>query len=329
MYPIVSIIIPMYNAEKTLFITLESLLNQTYIDLELIFINDCSKDNSLQLLEDAKTDFENKGMQVKIISHEVNQGVACARNTGLDHATGEYIYYVDADDKIEEDAIALMVESALQADADIVGCDWFLSFEQNERKMNQPSFTSPWDAIEKMLSGTMRWNLWLFMAKRSLYEKHHIRFIPKMNMGEDLMVTIKLFTHAQNVKYIGRALYHYGQGNPESLTKVYSDRHIAEVTRNVEEVGYYLQQSSYKDQLGSLLDFLKLNIKLPLLISNRKEDYRKWLAWFPEANGKIMENKQLALRTRLLQFAAYKKWFLLLQIYDRLVTKVIYGMIYK
>ncbi|MCT3806809.1 glycosyl transferase family A [Elizabethkingia anophelis] len=328
---IISVIIPVYNAEKTLYKSIDSLINQSYPHLELIFINDCSQDNTLNILYqyEKKIVDNSKGLVIKIISHEENKGVAAARNTGLQNATGELIYYVDADDFIDEGAIELLVEKQQENDADIVGCSWYLSFNQNKRRMNQPPFNDSLEAIQQMLNGKMRWNLWLFMVKRSLYEDYNIRFIPGMNMGEDLMVIMKLFVHANKVAFVNDALYHYGQSNEDSLTKTYSEKHRREVTANLYEVEEYLHKSSFFKSIGDGISFLKLNIKLPLLISDKKENYECWINWFPEANKFIMKNKDLPLRTRILQWLALRKQYWILKLYYNLVIRYIYGVLYK
>ncbi|MGX1642347.1 glycosyltransferase family 2 protein, partial [Sphingobacterium sp. NPDC055431] len=254
--PLISIIVPVYNAEKTLHICLDSLSSQTYKNLQIIFINDCSTDKSLQVLEKFR---DQSQFDVEIIIHEVNRGVAAARNTGLDAVKGEYIYFVDADDAIDHDALELSAEKAEKENLDILGFSWYLTFEKNERKMNQPNFESPMEAIEKMMRGTMRWNLWLFLFKTKLFVDHNIRFIEGKNMGEDLMVAIKLFCSAKNVAYLDRHFYHYGQSNTASLTKTYSDSHIEQVSANVEDVENYLKNSELSDKLGNLIYYLKLN----------------------------------------------------------------------
>ncbi|KFC39643.1 glycosyltransferase family 2 protein [Elizabethkingia anophelis] len=328
---IISVIIPVYNAEKTLYKSIDSLINQSYPHLELIFINDCSQDDTLNILYqyEKKITENSKGLVMKIISHEENKGVAVARNTGLQNATGELIYFVDADDFIDERAIELLVEKQQENDADIVGCSWYLSFNQNKRRMNQPPFNSSLEAIQQMLNGKMRWNLWLFMVKRSLYEDYNIRFIPGMNMGEDLMVIMKLFVHANKVAFVNDALYHYGQSNEDSLTKTYSEKHRREVTANLYEVEEYLHKSSFFKSIGDGISFLKLNIKLPLLISDKKENYECWINWFPEANKFIMKNKDFPLRTRVLQWLALRKQYWILKLYYNLVIRYIYGVLYK
>ncbi|AJW64743.1 putative glycosyltransferase EpsJ [Elizabethkingia miricola] len=328
--PLISVIIPVYNAGKSLHIALDSLMKQTYQHLELVLINDYSRDNTLEVLNEYANKVSLNGkMLVKVFSHKQNQGVAAARNTGLENATGDYVYYVDADDFIEENAIELMVGEIIKTEADIVGCNWYLSFNQNERKMNQSSFVTPIEAIQKMLSGKMRWNLWLFMVRRSLYEEYNIRFLDGMNMGEDMMVMLKLFTHAEKVSYLDHALYHYGQSNEDSLTKTYSDKHRKEVTTNLYAVEECLRKSIYSKDIGKGIGFLKLNIKLPLLISDKEDNYKIWLKWFPEANPLVMENKDMSFRTRFLQWMAMKKQYWFLRLYYNIVIRYIYGVIYK
>jgi len=328
--PVVSIIIPVYNAEDTLHTCLSSLERQTYAYLELIFVNDCSQDRSPQVLEDFMKKVANRGLFfVKIVNHKENKGVAAARNTGLDYATGEYIYYVDADDWIEENAIQSMVAEAESTTAEIVGFDWYLSFEKNERRMRQPSFSSPEDAIIKMIHGKMRWNLWIFLVKRSLYEKHGIRFQPKMNMGEDMMVMFKLFSVADKVVYLNRALYHYGQTNSSSLTKIYSDRHMEEVTHNLKEVERFLLRSRYADKICGQIALLKLNIKLPLLISDKTEQYRKWRCWFVDSNSFAWSNGIQSIRLRVIQWAACRRQFWIIKLHYYFITRIMYGVFYK
>lgn len=198
--------------------------------------------------------------------------------------------------------------------------------------MNQPAFYSPQDAIEKLMSGTMRWNLWLFLVKRELYENNHFRFLPGQNMGEDMTMMIKLFTVAKKVNFIDVPLYHYLQINTNSLTHTYSEKHIAEVTANVKDVEHFMMgsESHFSEfDKSTWLSFLKLNIKLPLLISDKMENYERWIDWFPESNIYAFANKRLPQRTRFLQWMAAKRQFWFLKLYYQVVIKTMYGVIYR
>lgn len=327
---IVSIIIPFYNASKTISTCLESIDDLNYPYLELLFIDDYSADNGFEVVQHFITSWcDGTDRIAKIISHSNNRGVAAARNTGLDNASGKYIYYVDADDQLEPNTISDAVSLATQTDADIVGFNWYLAFEMNKRKMMQPAISSPTDALKKMMNGSMRWNLWLFLVKRSLYENNQIRFLPGMNMGEDLLVMIKLFAVSKNVVHLDRHYYLYRQSNSESLTKTYSETHMLQVNKNVDQAINFLQEKSLSFDLEKHAAFLKLNIKLPLLISHKISQYQRWQNWFPEVNQYAGTNTANSWRTRLLERWAFSGQFWLIKLYYYLVIRVVYGIIYK
>ena len=321
----VSVIVPMYNVAHIIDKAIETLFAQTLQGIEYIFIDDCSSDNTLSRLNELLTDKE--GVKVKVLHHQKNCGVAAARNTGLDNATGEYIYYVDADDYIEPCAIEKMYNEAVNCDADIVGCEWFLSFEKNERHMKQAHVETGEELFKKMSYGVMRWNLWLFMVRRSLYERERMRFIEGMNMGEDMMIMMKLAMNANKVTIMHQPFYHYIQTNTGSLTKNFN-AYRYQVTANVEEVGNYIAQTGKKEFEETLMQ-LKLTLKLPLLITDKVEDYETWLNWFPEANSFVDNNEELPWRTRYIQKAAAKRRFWVLKLYYKFVIKLVYGIIFR
>ncbi len=328
--PLVTIITPVYNAQQTLERTLVSLRRQTYEHIEFICVDDASTDLSLAMLRVfADTLAAKKGFSSKIISHATNKGVAEARNTALNHATGEFILYVDADDSLETDAVERCVQEALDKQADIVYFQWSLVFQKSERTMLQPTCTDPLEAIQAMLAGRMRWNLWLFMVRRSLYEDYFIRFIPGANMGEDLLVTLKLFVHAKRISLLDRVLYHYRQDNVGSISKVFSIQHMREVETNIQELERYLLKSAYAHEIGAGIDFLKLAIKLPLLVTGHKVDYIRWTKWFSSSDRYILQNRSASLHTRLLQWFASKRQYWAVRVYYLLVLRVFYGIIYK
>ena len=324
--PIVSIIVPVYNAEKILHLALNSILKQSYSEIEVIVINDCSTDDSLSKLQEFTRRFKDRCYSLKIITHEVNKGVASARNTGLKNATGEYIYYVDADDWIEPNTIELLASEATTQQAEIVGCNWFLSFEKNERQMNQPVFTSSKDALERIMLGVMRWNLWLFLVKHSLYEENKICFISGANMGEDMMVMLKILSKAERVSFVNKPLYHYSRLN-NTVTANYSLKHVGEVSKNMQEVEVFFRKNGMSFD-SSLLQ-LKLTIKLPLLFTGKKQDFLLWREWFSEANKVVLQNKCLPLHTKIIQWCAYKHLYLPIKLYNAIVLKFIYGILYK
>lgn len=328
MAPLVSIIIPVYKAEHTLPACLTQLRAQTYRHLQVIFIDDCSPDDGLAYLSAQKKLLEELGMEVDLLHHDVNQGVASARNTGLSVARGEYVYSVDADDELDSQAIQCLVDRAQQTGADIIGCEYYLCQGASLRHIAQPEVATGIEALRHIFSGTMKWNLWLFMIRRSLIERlGSSPFLPGVNMGEDLMLMGKLFLGTSSVSIIHLPLYTYVRSD-QQITNVYRPEHWAQVETNVRELESYLAaHASVQEQ--EFLHFLKLNLKLPLLISTRREDFQRWSVMYPESNAYILKNKSLPFRTKLLQYMAAKKQFWFVILYNKVIMRWLYKVLYR
>ena len=320
----VSVIIPVYNAEKTLQESLGSLQAQTFRDFEVVFVDDCSTDASPELMEAFLKD---SGLAGRILRQEQNGGVAAARNRGLDAAEGEYLAFLDADDRMAEDTLEQAVAAA--DGADIVGWDWTLGFEKNGRYMCQASYDTPLQALKNLMGGTMRWNLWLFMLRRDFVRQAGLRFRPGANMGEDMQFMIKAYCQAGKVVQVHQALYRYNALSTTSISRQFSDVRRREISENLELASAAVRESAYATELAPYVNHLKLFLKLPLLIGTDKELYGIWENWFPEANKDAMGNKALPLRTRLLQWMASKRMWWAVKLYYVIVYKVVYGIIYK
>ena len=326
--PTVSVIIPMYNVSEYVDDCFSNLASQVLTNYEVILIDDKSVDETIEKVLLAIECFERKDVEFTLITQEMNMGVACARNIGLERASGEYVYFYDADDRLEPDTLSALYSEAKQQDADIVGCEWFISFAQNERHIKQRDVQRGVDLFRGFASGIIRWNLWLFMVRRSLYEQNGIRFLPGMNMGEDMMVMMKLALISNRVSIVHKPLYHYSQTNTGAQTKNWSKEKRDQVTANVKEVEAFCRRN-YGDSFDLELDFLKQSIKLPFIISDRRDDYKIWANWFPESDKSIRRNKNLPLRTRCLQLAAANRQYWILWLYYKLINRLVYGLLYK
>lgn len=323
----VSVIVPIYNVCNFIERCAISLMEQTLENVEYIFVDDSSPDNSVELLKKCIEMYPNRIMHVKIISHSVNQGLPSARNTGLSVARGKYVFHCDSDDFVESDMLEDLYNVAIEKNADIVWCDWFLSFNKNERYMKQPEFLTAFDALKAMLNGSMKYNVWNKLVRRDIYVNHNITFPDKYGMGED-MTMMMLFSVAQNVAYVPKAYYHYVKTNSYSFCQTYSSRHLDELKYNVNRIVDYFTKK-YGLELQRDLSFFKLETKFPFLISNSDKNYALWREWYPEANRFICQNKSISFRSRVLQYMAWKNQFWFVRLYYLLIIKVIYGFIYK
>lgn len=323
----VSIIIPIYKVESFIGRCARSLMEQTLTNVEYIFVDDASPDGSIGVLRQVLADYPERSSHVRILTHSENKGLPAARNTGLAVAQGEYIFHCDSDDFVEPDMLEQLYHKATETDADIVWCDWWLSFAKNERYMKQPAYPTAIEALKGMLSGVMKFNVWNKLIRRSLYEKNGITFPAGYGMGEDMTI-IRLFARASKVAYLPKAFYHYVQLNMGAFSKTYSNRHLEELKHNVSLLLSDLQEL-FGNQLQTEMAFFQQDVKFPFLITDDFSKYKLWQSWYPETNRYILKNKQLSLRSRCLQWLAWKHQFWAVWLYYKCVHKVIYGLIYR
>ena len=324
----ISVITPIYGVEKFIGRCVESLMQQTLDGVEYIFVNDATPDSSMEVLRGVVERFPAKASQVKIVEHEHNMGLPAARNSGMAVAIGEYLFHCDSDDYVEPDMLEALYSKARETGADIVWSDWFLTFEKNERYMTQPSYDTPMEALKAMLGGAMKYNVWNKLVKRSIYVDNGIEFPAGYGMGED-MTMMFLFAHARKVAYVPKAFYHYVKLNAGAFSQTYSDRHLEELKHNVQRTVEYLH-SVVGGDIEKDMAFFKLEAKFPFLITDGSNGrYRLWQEWFPEANKYILGNKNISARSRMVQWLAWKRQWWLVRAYNFLLTKLIYGIIYK
>ncbi len=321
---LLSIIIPVYNVEKTLESSLSSIKCDRPEEVELVFVNDGSSDKTLFLLESFK---EHTMFPCQIVNQE-NAGVAAARNVGLGIAGGEYLVFLDADDWWEDGALDRLL-ALTGVGADIIGWDFMSVGKDGERTIRQAAYSTPSDALKNLMGGTMKWNLWLFAVKRDFVNRNQLRFLPGENIGEDMQFMLKAFSRAANVVQIHEPLYRYNAYNPQSISARFTVNKIGEITRNLEEADSFLSKSEYAALSKEYLPYLKLYLKLPLLVSLRREDYEFWYKWFPESNAFATLNHALPFRVRLLQGLASRKLWLCVKLYNVIVYRLIYPLLFR
>lgn len=323
----VSVIIPVYKVEKFIGRCARSLMEQTLTDVEYIFVDDASPDGSIGVLRQVLAGYPERSRHVRILTHSENKGLPAARNTGLAVAQGEYIFHCDSDDFIEPDMLEQLYGKATETDVDIVWCDWYLTFEKSERYMKQPTYDTPLEALKAMLGGAMKYNVWNKLIRRSLYAENGITFPAGYGMGEDMTIML-LFAYAKNVAYLPHAFYHYVKLNTNAFSQTYSNRHLLELQHNVTAITDRLE-TLFGNRLEQEISFLKLEAKFPFLFSNDSRKRKLWDEWYPEANRYILRNHNISMRSRLIQWCAWKHLKIIVSVYRWLLNRIVYGIIYK
>lgn len=323
----VSVIVPIYKVQDFIAHCVESLMRQTMKEVEFIFVNDSTPDDSMKILESVLESFPQRKEHVCIIEHAMNLGLPAARNSGLSVARGEYIYHCDSDDFVEADMLEKMWNKAVETGAEIVWSDWFLSYERKERYMVQPNYQTVEKALIGILSGAMKYNVWNKLIKRSLYEDNDIHFPAGYGMAEDMTI-IRLYACAKSVAYISEAFYHYVKINSGAMTSSWSDKHLSDLNYNVNETIAYIQ-SKYGSSLDEYIEYFKLNVKLPFLITDEFRMYKLWKTWYGDSNPYILRNKLISFRIRFLQWMAWKGQYWFVWMYYKFVQKLIYSFIFR
>ena len=219
--PKISVIMPVYNVEKYVAAALESVINQTFSDIEIICINDGSTDDSLKILQD----YAQKDNRIKIIDQN-NQGVSCARNAGLASAAGEYIMFIDPDDTYDLSLCAKVVEKINKENPDIVM--WLHNTVEDGKIINEncslkeiiTSLANPKNVTETIKPQVYIWNK---AFRRKLIEKNKIEFAKGIKNAEDLIFCLQTYYTNPKYNYIKESLYNYSSDREDAATKKYAN----------------------------------------------------------------------------------------------------------
>lgn len=225
----ISIIIPLYNASSYLHHSLDTLLSQSFQDIEIILVDDGSTDESPAICDE----YARKDGRIKVF-HEAHSGVAHSRQIGLEEAQGDFILYVDADDVVETDMITDMYQKAINEDADMVICDYReLTHDGELYRKQEPSILTGVVVLNEILCGKLYGALWNKMMRREWLMKTKASFPQELTMREDLIFLSQCLPYAQKIAYIAKAYYGYERRNTSALTSNYLN----------ESPSYYNQES--------------------------------------------------------------------------------------
>lgn len=224
---IVSIILPVFNAERFLPQCLDSILGQSYLQWELIAVNDGSKDRSLEILKS----YEKRDDRIHIISKK-NEGVSIARNVALSQVHGEYIYFVDSDDIVMQDALSILIRTLESNNATFIKSDFlpinehgkqlFINKKQGIRRRYEGKIIDSEMFYSKILMD--EFFLWTCLFRRDIIEKNKIRFIPHCRLMEDAAFIVEYLLHSSRNVYKDACVYGYRkyEGTASKVNKDYS-----------------------------------------------------------------------------------------------------------
>ena len=218
-WPKISVIVTVYQSEMYLLRCINSLLNQIYNNYEIILVNDGSVDRSGQLCDELRAKYEN----IRVI-HKQHEGVAVARQTGLDAANGEYVIFTDSDDWVERDYLSALIREAVAKNADMVICDFYSEYgDKTVYKNQKPSALTSEAVLDDLFSRNMMGSTCNKLVRTDCYRAMENGFPAGLQYCEDKYAISAMLLMGMRIAYVNKALYHYDRSlNTASLTREYT-----------------------------------------------------------------------------------------------------------
>lgn len=281
-----SIVIPVYNVNKYIERCVRSLFEQSLEDVEYIFVDDCTPDNSIQILEKILMCYPNRRAQVKIIHHDCNLGLTSARNTGLKYATGRYIAHCDSDDWVDLEMYEKLIEEAENSNSDIVYCDIMMHYAggitevysaascaEDKTELMRNYIASVWTSVVNMV------------VRKDLYDRHTLKSPSHISYCEDYWLSVRLFHFANKISKVSRPFYNYNRTNETSIIHCLNRKSEQEERiANLETIDFFKSEG--------VLDRYTKELSWRILKSTHDSiyhpgRYREFLEIFPVAHNYI------------------------------------------
>ena len=308
-----SLIVPIYGVEKYIERCCISIFEQTYKDFEIVFVNDCTKDKSEEIVLKVINRFLHLNIFTKIIRHEVNQGISATRETGLNSANGEYVLYIDSDDYIAPNMLEELINKAIETNADIVYCDFYEVKNGEQRYCDQTLLTTdPISVTAAMLREEIAWCPWNKIFRRLIAVNNNIHWPVGINLGEDLVVISKLFCYANKIEYVNKPLYFYNRDNVNSYLNSWGTTSCNQNTAAVQTLNIFLKDKFPNPILLEALLQTKLMARYQMIYPMDKQLLEKSVKTFTDTNYKLFSYKRAPFYWKIALYLAINNNVLLL-----------------
>ena len=301
MRPAVSVIIPVYKVGKYIGECVRSLFEQTLQEVEYIFVNDCTPDDSMDVLRKVMEEYPQRVDAVRVVDKPCNEGLPAARRSGLELAEGEYVAHCDSDDWMEPDMLERMYSAAHSFDADGVVCGWMRDNLPAATKYTREGLDCRDFILPDMVAVGEMQSVWRYMFKREVYSRG-VDF-PLYNQGEDHALVVQLAYRSKSIYCVNHPLYHW-RTNMASITNAPDAQAVMNrfdgACANARQVEAFLERNGQAERFAKQLTALKLYCMFYLRPLLRKgEGIDKWKKAFPEIKGKVLFNKSIIFTTEI------------------------------
>ena len=300
--PKVSVIVPVYNVEQYIERCLHSLFSQTLDNIEYIFVDDCSTDDSAKIINRVLEQYPTRKILTKILQHSRNVGVAAARTTGIRAATGDYIIHCDPDDYVELDMYEKLHIRAIETNVDIVACYHWL----NDYVVRYNLVETPQEYLEKLCSNKYCYiHLVTKLVRRSIIVEHDIVPFERIDYAEDLNCMIRIYYWAKTISVVEEPLYHYCVREKSLSTLDSYLRNFRARVENVNRICAFLKQKG-EHRYDVLCNHLKFLLKFEFR-DLFTDDY-EWFDWYRECHKDVIKYDDNSLKSRLILWVALQNY---------------------
>ncbi len=293
--PLVSVIVPVYNVAPYIERCAKSLFEQTLKDIEIIFVDDCSPDNSIELVKKLAGNYPDRLAQIRYVRHDQNRGLAQARKTGLDIATGEYVAHCDSDDYVSLEMYEKLYDEAERTKSEIVYCNLVMDYGIKQTVLSSVlSYEEKSILLERYIS--FDWNsLCNLLVKRSVYFGNIISYPIGIAYCEDFYVSCQLFYYAKKISKVNESLYFYNRTNESSITHGVNPKIAEDEKKTYQFIISFMEEHGLGHRLEKVLSWRVLRNKQDLvLFPDKHEEFqrffpvsRKYIWSCPFCNKKI------------------------------------------
>lgn len=286
--PKVSVIIPVYNAGEYIERCAGSLFSQSLKEIEFIFVDDFSSDNSVDLIINTLQDYPDRKEQVRIIRNLCNLGVGQSRQKGVDEAKGQYIIHCDADDWVDPDMYKTLYQIAIDNNADISVCDFVKEYDSGCIIVAQKPETDKALLFKQFSDESLHTSFCVKLISNGIAK--NVAIEPDINHWEDFSVTPYLMLKARKIVYVNKAFYHYYISNTNSVTHTNTVRNINSSINAINSLLKKMRDDNLIDIVDPLDIYrLQWSAKKGFLLEPSQENIKLWQDTFPESNSHYKE----------------------------------------
>ena len=285
--PKVSVIVPVYNVENYIERCAICLFKQTLDDIEYIFVDDCSPDRSIEVLQSVVKRYSDRSSQVRIVRMPKNGRQAAVRKYGMQLATGDYVIHCDSDDWVDEDLYEKMYLEAVRSDADIVFCPALDEYANHSSLRPAPAIHNRGkEIVTNWYCSNIGMQTWNKLVRRSIYVENEIYPFDGVNMWEDSGLMLRILYYANKISRVQGTAYHYNQTNLNAISASYGRAEIEQMIKCTDLLDKFFSEKHDAQQYVKTINSVKYLAKLNL-VTTRFDWLKEFYFLYPESNEAV------------------------------------------